>query len=58
VLKTDVFPVPRGDARYLAIESNPRTREIYARFSVPCLWVAEEDDCLRNQTRLVKRLPR
>jgi hypothetical protein len=58
LLKKDVFPIHGEDARYLAIESNPRTREMYARFSIPCLWVTEEGTCLTDGTRTVKRLPR
>jgi len=58
LLETAVFPVHGRDAKYLAIESNPRTREMYAKFNVPCLWVTSEGDCLQNETRLVKRLPR
>lgn len=58
LLKKDVFPVHGEDARYIAIESNPRTREMYARFSIPCFWVTEEGTCLTEGTRIVKRLPR
>ena len=45
------------DARYLAIESNPRTREMYAKFSIPCLWVTPKGDRLTDGARIVKRLP-
>ncbi len=58
LLKKDVFPIHGEDARYLAIESNPRTREMYARFSIPCFWVTAEGTCLTEGTRIVKRLPR
>ena len=58
LLRTAVFPIYGEHARYIAIESNPRTREMYSRFSIPCFWVTEEGTCLRNATRLVKRLPR
>jgi hypothetical protein len=58
LLKKDVFPIHGENARYIAIESNPRTREMYARFSIPCFWVTEEGTCLTNGTRIVKRLPR
>jgi hypothetical protein len=58
LLRKDVFPIHGEDARYLAIESNPRTREMYARFSIPCFWVTEEGTCLTEGTRIVKRLPR
>ena len=53
-----IFPFHGEDARYIAIESNPRTREMYARFSIPCFWVTEEGTCLTEGTRIVKRLPR
>lgn len=58
LLKKDVFPTHGADAKYLAIESNPRTREMYARFSIPCFWVTAEGTCLTDGTRIVKRLPR
>ena len=58
LLKKDVFPVHGEHARDIAIESNPRTREMYSRLSIPCFWVTDESSCLRNETRLVKRLPR
>ncbi len=58
LLRKDVFPIHGEDARYLAIESNPRTRDMYARFSIPSFWVTEEGTCLTEGTRIVKRLPR
>ena len=58
LLNKKVFPIHGEDTRYIAIESNPRSREMYARFSIPCFWVAEEGTCLQNETRLVKCLPR
>jgi hypothetical protein len=58
LLKKEVFPNHGEDTQYLAIESNPRTREMYAKFSIPCLWVTEEGTCLTDGTRIVKRLPR
>ncbi len=58
LLRKDVFPIHGENARYLAIESNPRTRDMYARFSIPCSWVTEEGTCLTEGTRIVKRLPR
>ncbi len=57
LLKKDVFPIHGEDARHLAIESNPRTREMYARFAIPCYWVTEEGTCLTEGMRIVKRLP-
>lgn len=58
LLKKDVFPIHGEHERYIAIESNPRTREMYARFAIPCFWVTEEGTCLTEGTRIVKRLPR
>jgi hypothetical protein len=58
LLKKEIFPVHGDDARYIAIESNPRTREIYARFGIPCFWVTKEGTSLTDGTRIVKRLPR
>jgi hypothetical protein len=57
LLERDIFPVHSRDSRYIAIESNPRTREMYARFEIPCFWVTEEGTCLTEGTRIVKRLP-
>jgi hypothetical protein len=58
LLKQHVFPFHGEHARYIAIESNPRTREMYAKFSIPSFWVTEEGTCLTEGTRIVKRLPR
>jgi len=57
LLHRDVFPRWGRGSKYLAIESNLRSRAMYARFGIPCFWVNAEGDCLRNDTRLVKRLP-
>jgi hypothetical protein len=57
LLNRDVFPIHGKHARYIAIESNPRTREMYAKFSIPCFWIKGEGTCLTNETRNVKRLP-
>jgi hypothetical protein len=51
-----VFPLHGEHARYIAIESNPRSREMYARLEIPCLWVNGEGNCLTNGMRIVKRL--
>jgi hypothetical protein len=58
LLEKAVFPIHGRDAKYLAIESNPRTREMYAKFNIPCFWVTGEGTCLTEGTRIVKRLPR
>jgi hypothetical protein len=53
-----VFPLHGERARYIAIESNPRSREMYARHEITCLWVSREGDCLTNGTQIVKQLPK
>ena len=58
LLHKSVFPVHGRDARYVAIESNPRSRDMYARFDIPSFWVTPEGTCLTEGTRIVKRLPR
>ena len=57
LLKKDVFPIHGEQARYIAIESNPRSREMYARLSIPCFWVTEEGTCLTDGTGILDRLP-
>jgi hypothetical protein len=57
LLKMDVFTIHGEHASYIAIESNLRTREMYAKISIPCLWVTEEGTCLTNGTRIMTRLP-
>jgi hypothetical protein len=52
-----VFPIHGKSARYIAIESNPRSREMYARHEILCLWVTAEGHSLTNGMRIVKRLP-
>ena len=58
LLERDIFPIHGRDARYLAIESNPRSRDMYAKFGIQCFWVTGEGTCLTEGTRIVKRLPR
>ncbi len=53
-----VFPLHGEAVRYIAFESNPRSREMYARHQISCLWLAGEGNCLTNGTRIVMRLPR
>lgn len=53
-----VFRIHGESARYyIAIESNPRSREMYARHDIQCLWVTAEGRSLTNGTRIFKRLP-
>jgi len=58
LLNKDIFPILGEDARYIAIESNPRSREMYGRHGIPCFWVTGEDSCLTDGMRIVKRLSR
>jgi hypothetical protein len=51
-----VFPIHGENARYIAIESNPRSREMYARHEIPCLWVTAEGHSLTNGMRIAKSL--
>ena len=56
-LNKKVFPIHGESARYIAIESNPRSREMYARHEIQGLWVTAEGHSLTNGMRIVKRLP-
>jgi hypothetical protein len=56
LLKKEVFPIHGECARYIAIESNPRTRIMYAKLGIPCFWVTAEGTCLTDGMRIVKRL--
>jgi hypothetical protein len=57
LLHKKVFPIHGENARYIAIESNPRSREMYSRFGIPSLWVNSSGNSLWNQRRLVRDLP-
>ena len=48
LLRKDIFPLHGEDARYLAIESNPTSREMYSRFGIRSLWVDEVGGSLRD----------
>ena len=56
LLHRDIFPQWGRNSKYLAIESNPRSRAMYAMFNIPCFWVTEEGTCLTEGTRIVKCL--
>ena len=58
LLHRDVFPRWGRDSKYLAIESNSRSRDMYAKFSIPSLWVNKRGNSLRNERRLVREVPR
>lgn len=51
-----IFPYHGEHARYIAIESNPRTRIMYAKLGIPCFWVTEEGTSVTDGMRIVKRL--
>ena len=57
LLHRAIFPRWGRGSKYLAIESNLRTREMYARFNIPSLWVNSSGTSLRNERRLVRDLP-
>ena len=57
LLQKAVFPIHGRDACYIAIESNPRTREMYSRFDIRSLWVNSSGTSLQNERRLVRDLP-
>ena len=57
LLHRNVFPQWGCDSKYLAIESNPRTRGMYAKLGIPSLWVNPSGTSLRNERRLVRELP-
>jgi hypothetical protein len=58
LLHRDVFPNWGRGTEYLAIESNPRSRAMYAKFGIPSLWVNQPGKSLRNERRLIHQLPR
>jgi hypothetical protein len=58
LLQRNVFPQWGRDPKYLAIESNPRTRAMYAKFGILSLWVNKSGASLRDERRLVHELPR
>lgn len=51
-----VFPRRGEHTRYIAIESNPLTREIYSKFYIPCFRVKDEGTRLTEGYRIVKPL--
>ena len=57
LLRNEIFSIHGERVHYIAIESNPRSREMYALHEIPCLWVTKGGNCLTNGSRIVKRLP-
>lgn len=55
-LLTKIFPkYGRGD--FYGIESNPKTRDMYATLGIPSVWVNRLGTSLRDDRRLVPELP-
>ena len=51
-----IFPkYGRGD--YYAIESNPKTRSVYATLGIPSVWVSRTGTNLRDARRSIKGIP-
>ncbi len=56
ILLDRIFPkYGRGD--YYAIESNPKTRDMYATLGIPSVWVSKAGAGLRDARRLIKGIP-
>jgi hypothetical protein len=56
LLYRDVFPQWGRDAKYLAIESNPRSRGMFAKFGILSLWVNQSGNSLCGERSLVRGL--
>lgn len=56
ILLTKIFP-KHGRDNLLAIESNPKTRDMYHKLGVPSLWVNRPGNSLRNASGLVPGIP-
>jgi hypothetical protein len=56
ILATKVFP-KYGRDDYYAIESNPKTRAMYAALGIPSVWVNKTGKSLRDDRRLLGALP-
>lgn len=56
ILLTKIFP-KHGRDNLLAIESNPKTRDMYHKLGVFSLWVNRPGTSLRNASGLVRGIP-
>jgi len=56
ILLEKIFP-KHGHGEYYAIESNPKTRTMYAAFGIPSVWVNATGLVLRDHRRLLSQLP-
>lgn len=51
-----IFP-KYGRGEYYGIESNPKTRAVYAAFGIPSVWVNKPGTALRDERRSLGELP-
>jgi hypothetical protein len=56
ILLTRIFP-KHGRDSLLAIESNPKTRNMYFALGIPSVWVNRPGNSLRNASGLINGLP-
>ncbi len=56
ILLTKIFP-KFGRGNYYGIESNKKTRDMYATLGIPSLWVNASGKALRDHLRLFTTLP-
>jgi hypothetical protein len=56
LLMEEILPNYGRRQRYLAIESNPKTRAMYAEFKIPSLWVNKEGNGLRDEVGSLEHL--
>jgi hypothetical protein len=51
-----IFP-KYGRGEYYAIESNPKTRDVYAALGIPSIWVSKTGKSLQDHRRRFRDLP-
>jgi len=56
LLLNKIFP-KYGRGEYYGIESNPKTRAVYATLGIPSVWVNATGKALRDHQHLLKELP-
>ena len=56
ILLDRIFP-KHGRGEYYAIESNPKTRAMYATLGIPSVWVNSTGKALRDHRRLLREVP-
>jgi hypothetical protein len=57
ILLTKIFPKYGRSGDYYGIESNPKTRDVYASLGIPSVWVSKTAKALRDHRHLLKELP-